>query len=243
MKSCLLCGQPLSARIRFLDLLCLEAYEPPVICSACQAFWQAFNPDRSHCPGCSRYLEAGSQATYCPECQDWLRRVPQDWLAHDSLLVYNPAIRQWLHRFKYQGDGVLGQLACPLLRAYYGRQPPCLWTVLPSSAPSLQVRKFHATGLLLDYAGIPYTCLLSYVGDGVPQASKDRKARLALSQPFQIQSDLEDLSGYSRLLIFDDVYTTGATLMAAKKVLAESFPYLELKSLSLVRDQDFKWHS
>lgn len=188
-------------------------------------------------------IEAGRhQTVLCFDCVRWYQQYPLEILNHDAILDYTEAFREWLYRYKYRGDYRLRQVLVEPLRKVYQQYSSYQWLVLPSSPTSIKERGFHATAGLLDAAAIPYESPFIYIGDGRKQASKNRLERLSLVQPFDLTTvNFQKLS--QKILIFDDVYTTGATLISAKRILLEknhelgaNVDELAIVSLSLSRD-------
>lgn len=103
---------------------------------------------------------------------------------------------------------------------------------MPSSPSNFAKRGFNPSEYLLKVCGIPYSQLFDYQGNCQSQAKKSRIERLSLSQVFQLRE--HDLNG-DEILIFDDVYTTGATLIRAKECVIKK-TNLSCRSLTLARD-------
>lgn len=195
-------------------------------------------------------VEVGVQASrkkviLCFDCVRWLQQFPFELLKHDAVLEYNDIFREWLYRYKYQGDYRLREVLAEPLKAAYHKYREYEWLILPSSPNSLRERGFHATAGLLEIASIPFVAPFAYIGDGRKQTQKTRLDRIQLSQPFAM-SDETFKKLPRKILIFDDVYTTGATLLSAKKILAEkdqvngsTTDKLVIVSLSLSRDSQF----
>ena len=78
---------------------------------------------------------------------------------------------------------------------------------------------------------MPTVSLLEHFGSGKKQSEKTRQERLQLKQPFKIR---EGLVIPRKVLLVDDVYTTGATLHLAAKALTE-MGVEEVDSLTLFR--------
>lgn len=94
------------------------------------------------------------------------------------------------------------------------------WVPLPSSPTTLVRRGFHQTQVILSAAQIPYQELLvSKDGQG-KQALKSRAERLVLEERFVIAPALCPPFP-PEVILFDDIYTTGATLYAASQTLQQ----------------------
>ena len=78
---------------------------------------------------------------------------------------------------------------------------------------------------------MPTVWLLEHIGSGKKQSEKTRQERLQLKQPFKVK---ENVGVPKKVLLVDDVYTTGATIHLAAKVLKET-GVEEVESLTLFR--------
>ena len=246
MKQCVLCSEPLKYDIAWRDIwrFCPIMFEE--VCTPCQQRFPLYQVSGTICAGCNRPLAEDNvfnqiyryeEDTYCFDCLRWVQRYPTEWVRHRAILAYNDDVREWLYQYKYRMNHRLSQVMKKILQTYYSEHRDAAWLILPSSHNSLLERGFHATGYLLETAQIPYYCPFDYVGDGNKQAKKNRRDRLLLQQPFAINTTiLSEISAQKRLL-FDDVYTTGATLLKAKQLLYEARPKgVQIESVSLARD-------
>ena len=102
---------------------------------------------------------------------------------------------------------------------------------LPSSSTSLKKREFETIPYLLEQCHVSTASLLEHIGSGKKQSEKTRQERLQLKQPFKIK---ESEMIPKKVLLVDDVYTTGATLHLAAKALTE-MGVEEVESLTLFR--------
>lgn len=257
-RQCLMCSAPLTVEFDIVSLLRREVVTYPRICSDCQRQIIPYRVDNEtcYCRCCKRPLSEQSDDVYrqcyhdervgsvCHDCLMWLTKYPLHYLQHDALLQYNAYIKEWLYRYKYVGDVRLVSLVRPYLQQYQKQYPEYQWLYLPSSSKSLTQRHFHATFELLHDASINAVCPFDYCGDNIKQASKTKKERLKLQPPFKIHDAVCEtlLKTNGKLIVFDDVYTTGATMMAAKRILFDWFEKriekenLEIMSVSIARD-------
>ena len=269
-NECIWCQAALKRDLIWQQIFCFKPLSFDCLCPICRSLFIAYHRSDTACQTCGRAVTlceepwenvfsheknymygfevavtkegATSKKILCFDCVRWLKTYPIDLLTHDALLEYGEVFREWLYRYKYRGDYRLRQIVAEPLKLAYQQYKDYQWLILPSSPKSLQERRFHATAGLLDVAGIPFVNPLTYIGDGIKQSQKTRLERLNLLNPFDISH--ENLGRLSRkLLIFDDVYTTGATLMSAKHLLtkkdkesAANTDKLTIKSLSLARD-------
>lgn len=101
---------------------------------------------------------------------------------------------------------------------------------IPLSSDRLAERGFNQVEGLLEAANIPYQSFLGK-DDSERQSSKSRIERLKTDQVFYLlkESEVPD-----KILLFDDIYTTGATLQLAISLFLK-IGRKEIKTFSLTR--------
>lgn len=250
MDHCLHCQMPLIASRCVEDYIGTSDWLNCPLCPTCWRELEYFDAVVERCAGCGRsftdqefqkcQLEKGD-LRYCGECVMWLEKVPEYFVQHQALGPYASGLKATLHAYKFQGDFRQVAILVAYLQPALVQFRHALWVVLPNSQASIDTRGFRPTYELLKMAKVNFCDPLMYVGDGQHQATKNRHQRLALQQPFALRDETQQkiLQKAKQIVIFDDVYTTGATLMCAKNCIA---PYLsqqvqmKLKSLTLARD-------
>ena len=140
------------------------------------------------------------------------------WVAVD----YEKGIKELIHHYKYErGRTAATSLAMILDGALPYFTPDTLVTHVPTAPSRVRVRGYdHALLLAKEFAkirGLKHRSLLGRVGESQQMGSK-RSDRLAQAQPAYIGT--KKIS--TKVLVVDDVLTTGATLMAVAKELRRS---------------------
>lgn len=258
ITSCLMCQVSLFHELKWEQLFSLKPLEFDCLCVACRSNMLSFVRHEESCTACGRTVPSdelknftpaavGAKSPMCFDCMRWLEHYPISYLKHEALFDYNESFKEWLYRYKYQADQRQRIVVSQQLHAFYKQWSSYQWLVLPSSAKSLEERGFHATASLLDAATIPYQMPFVYIGDGLKQAKKNRKDRVMMRQPFQLVKPELFKPSVNRWLIFDDIYTTGTTLLKAKTILYENWEVLgypkndlDVMSLSLARESNSK---
>ena len=102
--------------------------------------------------------------------------------------------------------------------------------LIPLSPERLLERGFNQVEGLVEAAGFSFKDILGK-REGSASSSKSRLERLATEIPFFIK---DGISLPKKILLIDDIYTTGATVNRVKRLLEEAGA-LEVKTFSLVR--------
>lgn len=221
---CLLCQQPLHDELNLLQALGVMTLDNAVICEPCR---QQFQSITTACAGCGRQQ---ADDTLCQDCRRW-QQQGQQLLAHCALYQYNEAMRQYMKAYKFNGDYLLRTVFNRELIQKVHTMAMDMVVPVPVSHDTMLRRGFNQTlGL---FEGVPYQALLQVTQQQkAHQSQRDRAACLHRKQPFSIvvTKDLVD----QRVLLVDDVYTTGNTLYHAATLLYQ-LGAKEVKSLSLAR--------
>lgn len=208
---CLLCNRHFTWEPTIGQWLRLGTIQEPVICPQCKQRFHHYPPP--HCRGCGRHIEEG--AKYCAECRQWQRHL--GWtLAHRCLYPYDEAMKELMQRYKFQGDYFLRFIFQPELTRQATKMKADLIVPIPVTSQTMQHRGFNQVEGML-------TCPLAHFLQTISrekqaQSTKSRKERLATPQPFKLSVPKERING-KRILIVDDVYTTGRTIYHAAALL------------------------
>lgn len=233
MNTCIFCGATISSPLSFSFIFSFKKLSGPLACQTCLHAFDRIDRERA-CSGCSRPQE---NQFFCLDCQKWLQKEPSLHLSHIALFTYNEMGQEYMKALKFQGDLVLAELFTEeLLQALKSYQKTHHIVPIPISKESMAARGFNQVSLLLDKAGIPYENWLNHVGTGPRQATKNRKERLASKQFLEVTIDLSEIKQTNKpILIIDDVYTTGRTILHAKEAFRSLEESIQVESFSLFR--------
>lgn len=195
----------------------------------CQACWSQLKPmTQPECPRCGCPFGSPVAAQFAPTlvCGDCHRRPPAFSKAW-SCYRYDSPLKDAIHLFKYQRKVVLARpLASLLLSRRIDPQDYDLVMPVPLHPDRLREREFNQALLLADHLARRLNLPLSY--DNLirtyptpPQSELSRAARLtnlrrsfAVRQPAAIRG--------RRILLIDDVFTTGTTINECAKALRKA---------------------
>ncbi|MGM0287716.1 comF family protein [Enterococcus hirae] len=104
---------------------------------------------------------------------------------------------------------------------------------IPLATARLKERGFNQVIEMLRVAKIPYSQLLTRSDHSLPQSQKTRQERLKTTQPFKLAVVPTIIKG-KKVLLVDDVYTTGQTLFHAASCLLPHAPE-KIRTFSLAR--------
>ena len=219
--NCLLCGQSTKSDLTFSHLL-LFKNEHNYLCSACDFTFEKICED--HCPNC---MKRGLSTT-CKDCKLWCKEGIQ--VDHKAIFTYNQAMKDFFSRYKFDGDFLLRKVFASVLAEELKKYRGYQFVVIPLSPERLLERGFNQVEGLVEAAGFSFQDLLEKREEKA-SSSKNRSERLATEIPFYIKTEAPLPK---KILVIDDIYTTGATINRVKRLFEEA-GVLEVKTFSLVR--------
>ncbi|MBQ7209101.1 MAG: YraN family protein [Lentisphaeria bacterium] len=192
------------------------------ICPDCLAKLYAVKPVR-RCPGCGGELDG--VLALCSRCV--ANHVRPLWRDSISLFEHRGLGRTLIHKLKYGGHP---ELARPLGRlgadaVSEAGFAPDLVTAVPMHWLRKALRSYDQAALFGEsaarYLHVPFRVLLKRTRLGRRQATLGRTARLKNLRGAFVCVSPERVAG-KKILLVDDVYTTGSTLTAAAKELVKA---------------------
>ncbi|CAO1652832.1 ComF family protein [Salinibacterium sp. NYA9b] len=183
----------------------------PVECAGCQ------RPDRALCDECARSLVSHTS----------IHSTPQHLRVY-AALRYEDRVRRVLLAFKnHHRTDLARPLSVALLSALRralsestapgGASGPIEIIAVPSSKTAMRTRGYHPVGLVLKTAGVRHARALR-----VAQKTRSQKMLSAEERAVNVKGafiSVRSLAG-SRVIIVDDVLTTGATLDEAARAIS-----------------------
>ena len=218
---CLLCGQTMKTVLTFSSLLLLRN-DISCLCSDCDSTFERIGEE--YCPNC---MKTGLSIK-CQDCQFWCKEGIE--VSHRGIFTYNQAMKDFFSRYKFDGDFLLRKAFASVLSEELKKYKGYQFVVIPLSPERLLERGFNQVEGLVEAAGFSYLDLIEKREERA-SSSKSRSERLETELPFFVKSGI---TIPKKILLIDDIYTTGTTINRVKKLLEEAGAE-DVKTLSLVR--------
>ncbi|MBO3091359.1 ComF family protein [Schleiferilactobacillus harbinensis] len=215
--ACGWCGRPWTITPTFGALCSLRRQRPATLCPECRATFLPWSAETVHCPRCHR----PGAAVLCADCQYWQQLLP--WLDGQAqhLFAYHSPIQMYFERFKRQGDYQLAAVFAADIGDWWRTRRRHYDAVIPVPSDPVRARQRGFDPVTALFASVlPLTPVLEKQGTTPEQAQQDRATRLTTRQPFIYQPQRGvRLRQWRRILLVDDIYTTGSTLHQTAAVL------------------------
>lgn len=183
-------------------------------CFHCQQLFTGIE-QKKVCPGCGR----PDSAELCGDCLQWQKQVGFI-LENRGLFYYDDGFRQWIESYKFSGDYRLRGAFTTELKQALKKYSGYLICPLPLSNERFATRGFNQVSGCLELTKLSYHFLLERK-ELAPQSEKTRVERLKMPQPFALKVPKEKIRN-QRVLLVDDVYTTGRTLVHGAELLYQN---------------------
>ncbi|EAF5658649.1 ComF family protein [Listeria innocua] len=206
MINCLLCLQPVKQAASWESSWLFS--EEVLCCTNCLVGFEKLTGPL--CNMCSKE----SSDEFCKDCQGrelYLNR-------NRSLYQYNDFAKEYMKRFKFQGDYIIGAIFQKELKKYFAASKMTIVPIPVSGARKLE-RGFNQTTAILKQSDLRYQEFLAKK-HSEKQSKKTKRERLETEQVFYLSEEIG--SSEKEIILFDDIYTTGSTLNLAAQVLKES---------------------
>ncbi|MEH7651741.1 ComF family protein [Bacillus safensis] len=189
------------------------------LCVACKN--HLVKIERPICPMCGR---AQSNDQMCQDCYKWNKRPDSTkvLVKNRSVYTYNELMKDVLARFKFRGDTALVELfkrdvQVAFKHSFCIKEP--LLIPIPLSHERLKERGFNQSVVIASLIGKPILQPLVKIHQS-KQSKKKKNERLDQKGFFQIKQT--DAIVQKDIILVDDIYTTGATIYDAARILKDA---------------------
>lgn len=205
-----------------------------MLCGQCREQLIEIAAVKEKCQYCLNTYEL--RENICYDCIRWQSTLNYQF-NHATLFTYNTFAKSIIWKIKHNGDIALVTLLSGILKDYiYDTYDISVtsFVPMPSDDMTLAKRGIHLSRLILESVGVQVVVAFDNFKWKEKQHKLGRNERLGTA--FQEMSlnarELEKLR--KQVVIFDDIFTTGATMASAYTAL-RSIPNIDLKSLSFFR--------
>ena len=232
-KQCLLCQQNLTYHFDLKWFLTLQPLVDKYLCERCAANFIRLD-NKLTCPGCGRLSEMGK---LCSDCLRW-QQVASELLTNKALYSYQTeAMKDYLERYKFLGDYrlryVFQRQWCDFIVKNYPPKQGWLYVPIPVDQESKSQRGFNQVIGLAELLPLTEVLEMKQTHGRVKQSKKNRRQRMQTKQPFNYSGSEGEIL-QKKVVLLDDVYTTGRTLYHARAVLKKHGAAL-VRSVTLSR--------
>lgn len=201
-------------------VLCEKRTETLTVCEACLTRWRRFAELEGQCRRCGHF---GSRAPVCDTCRDW----PVYYLGNTAFLPYTDTVREAILRFKYHGEPWRAE-GFGVLAAYWPAPLVDAIVPVPLHKARLRERGYNQSLLLARELSRAWQLplnddwLLRVVNTrhqvGLTKTERMQNVAQAFAVPERLRPQLQG----KRVLLVDDVMTTGSTLLACARALRKA---------------------
>ncbi|CAH2716871.1 Putative ribose-phosphate pyrophosphokinase [Neobacillus rhizosphaerae] len=230
---CLICHEIIRPTIGWRAIFSIETEH--LICQPCERKLERIEGET--CRICCRPFhlidEKFRKGDLCHDCFRWEEDVEwQGFLEKNtSLFLYNDFLKEVIAKFKFRGDYVLAKVFAQFFTKKLDQLAPAILVPIPLSEVRLYERGFNqAVALLVESGFVPSEILTRIHSE--KQSKKSRLERIHLQQVFKVDTEIT-LEG-QRIVLIDDIYTTGSTVRHAAKLLKRAGA-ASIQSLTIAR--------
>ncbi len=232
-EHCLYCNKVIQPAIGWRAIFSIEVVH--LLCPDCEGKLEKMAGPA--CQICSKPFhlldEKYRDGDICHDCFRWEK--DSEWRGYleknTSLFLYNDFLKELIAKYKFRGDYVLAKVFSEVIKKELAEMTPDILVPIPLSEERLYERGFNQSSALITEAGFTSSEVLIRI-HSEKQSKKSRLERIHLPQVFMVTAD-SNLKG-KKIVLIDDIYTTGSTLRHAARLLKIAGA-ASIQSLTLAR--------
>ena len=141
---CLLCNKRISFQLTLQDIFSFREILTPVVCTKCKESFVRWNDHG--CAGCGK-SNTGKNSSLCVDCQTWKKLYGWN-LHHRGLYRYNEAMKEYMQRYKFNGDYRLRMVFQREFSKVVNEQKTDLIVPIPVTSTTMQTRGFNQSRIV-----------------------------------------------------------------------------------------------
>ncbi|EHJ57623.1 comF family protein [Streptococcus urinalis FB127-CNA-2] len=205
---CILCQEYCIQPLNIMDYLLIRK-EQAICCQKCKNNFERVNPNFS----CVRCQKKGKEKI-CSDCKKWEEKG--FIINHKALYYYNESMKDYFKKYKFNGDYLLKTVFVNDLKKAIKPFSNYQIITVPISQLTFEKRQFNQMQVILEECNIPF--LIPFIKvEGNVQSKKTKIERLNNKNSYRLQNEMKNKIT-KNILIIDDIYTTGATIVALIKI-------------------------
>ncbi len=220
-RKCVFCGSSIPMK-SYVGIMQKKSYD--LLCGDCRKNITDVYIEEPYCFKCGKQLDSMTRE-YCSDC----KRLSHTYDRGLSVFKYHNNVKEAIYRFKYKDCRCYGRFFGEQMAERYKEiikkwQPDAIVPV-PIHKTRMRKRGYNQAELigraLSDMLNIPMdTGALLRTGKTEPQKKLSKEIRIKnVENAFKVSINVVR---YSKIILVDDIYTTGATINACARVLKQA---------------------
>ena len=201
----------------------IDKSRPYALCDECMATFRWANGRT--CEKCGKILQDNYAHDICADCREIAHHFEKGY----TCVQYGKRERELLLAFKYGGQAFIGDKIAEVMADRLAPENLDMDLIIPVPMHRRKERKrgYNQAEIiakcLSKKLGLPYSSKLIKRAENTPAMSglTSSERRLNMDNAFCISKSAEDKIKFKRVLLVDDIYTTGSTASACSRVLME----------------------